>query len=151
MRAVVQRVSRAEVRVDGEGVAAIDRGLLVLVGVGRGDTERDAAALGAKVGGLRIFTDPDGRMNLSAAEVGGAAIVVSQFTLLADVRKGRRPSFTDAADPDVAAPLVDAVAAAIEESGVPTSTGRFGAHMDVDFVNDGPVTIVIEVSDGAIS
>jgi D-tyrosyl-tRNA(Tyr) deacylase len=150
MRAVVQRVSRAEVRVDGVAVAAIGRGMLVLVGVGAGDTERDAAALGAKIGGLRIFTDPEGRMNLPAAEVGGGAIVVSQFTLLADVRKGRRPSFTDAADPVIAAPLVEAVAAAITEAGVPTSTGRFGAHMDVELVNDGPVTIVIDVAGGSV-
>ncbi len=151
MRAVVQRVSRAEVRVEGDSVAATGRGLLVLVGAAAGDTVRDAETLGAKIANLRIFTDDEGKMNLSAAEVGGAAIVVSQFTLLADVRKGRRPSFTDAADPAVAAPLVEAVAAAIEAAGVPTATGRFGAHMDVDFVNDGPVTILIEVVDGAVA
>jgi D-tyrosyl-tRNA(Tyr) deacylase len=150
VRAVIQRVSRAEVRADGETVASIGPGLLALVGVATGDTSEDAAVLGAKIAALRVFTDSEGKMNRSVAEVGGSVIVVSQFTLLADVHKGRRPSFTSSAAPEVAAPLVDAVGAAIAATGVPVGTGRFGAHMDVDLVNDGPVTITLEVVGGSV-
>jgi D-tyrosyl-tRNA(Tyr) deacylase len=150
MRAVVQRVTRAEVVVAGEPVGRIGRGLLVLVGVADGDGPADAEALAAKLVGLRIFPDDDGRMNRSVAEAGGEVLVVSQFTLLGDVRKGRRPSFVAAADPDVAAPLVDLVAVTIREAGVRCATGRFGASMAVDLVNDGPVTLVLEVAAGRV-
>jgi len=150
MRAVVQRVSRAEVRVGGVAVASMARGLLVFVGVAGGDTVADARILGAKIAGLRVFTDEDGRMNHSLLEVAGSAIVVSQFTLLADTRKGRRPSFTDAEDPASAEPLVDAVATEIAAAGIAVQSGRFGAHMEVDLVNDGPVTLVLEVVAGSV-
>ncbi|MFH1103754.1 MAG: D-aminoacyl-tRNA deacylase [Actinomycetota bacterium] len=150
MRAVIQRVSRADVRVDGAAVASIGSGVVVLVGVAAGDTAADADALGAKIAALRIFPDQVGKMNLSLTDTGGSAIVVSQFTLLADVRRGRRPSFTGAEDPERAAPLVDRVAGAIAASGVPVRSGRFGEHMEVDLVNDGPVTIVLEVLGGMV-
>ena len=150
MRAVIQRVSRADVRVDGAAVASIGGGVVVLVGVAAGDTAADADALGAKIAALRIFPDQVGKMNLSLTDTGGSAIVVSQFTLLADVRRGRRPSFTGAEDPERAAPLVDRVAGAIAASGVPVRSGRFGEHMEVDLVNDGPVTIVLEVLGGMV-
>src|SRR3972149_12071007 len=155
MRAVVQRGARAEVRVGGVAVASMARGLLVFVGVAGGDTVADARILGAKIAGLRVFTDEDGRMNHSLLEVAGSAIVVSQFTLLADTRKGRRPSFTDAEDPASAEPLVDAVAteiaaAGIAAAGIAVQSGRFGAHMEVDLVNDGPVTLVLEVVAGSV-
>lgn len=150
MRAVIQRVSRADVRVDGAVVASIGSGVVVLVGVAAGDTAADADALGAKIAALRIFIDQVGKMNLSLTDTGGSAIVVSQFTLLADVRRGRRPSFTGAEDPERAAPLVDRVAGAIAASGVPVRSGRFGEHMEVDLVNDGPVTIVLEVRGGTV-
>ena len=144
MRSVLQRVSRASVTVGGERVAAIGRGLLVLVGVARTDTEAEARKLARKAVELRIFPDAAGRFNLSLLEVGGEALVVSQFTLLADARRGRRPSFSEAAPPEVAEPLVEAFAQAMREAGVPTQTGRFGAMMDVNLVNDGPVTIVLD-------
>jgi D-tyrosyl-tRNA(Tyr) deacylase len=147
---VIQRVSRADVRVDGAAVASIGSGVVVLVGVAAGDTAADADALGAKIAALRIFPDQVGKMNLSLTDTGGSAIVVSQFTLLADVRRGRRPSFTGAEDPERAAPLVDRVAGAIAASGVPVRSGRFGEHMEVDLVNDGPVTIVLEVLGGMV-
>jgi len=150
MRAVLQRVASASVVVDGVTVGAIDGGLLVLVGVEEGDGSAEARALAAKLVGLRIFGDDEGRMNRSVADAGGGVLVVSQFTLLGDVRKGRRPSFTRAADPDVAAPLVELIAAEIRRAGVVCATGRFGAHMDVALVNDGPVTIVIDVHDGRV-
>ena len=150
MRAVIQRVSRADVRIDGAAVASIGSGVVVLVGVAAGDTAADADALGAKIAALRIFTDQAGKMNLSLTDTGGSAIVVSQFTLLADVRRGRRPSFTGAEDPERAAPLVDRVAGALAASGVPVRSGRFGEHMEVDLVNDGPVTIVLEVLGGMV-
>ncbi|HEX9978332.1 MAG TPA: D-aminoacyl-tRNA deacylase [Acidimicrobiia bacterium] len=150
MRAVIQRVSRADVRVDGAAVASIGGGVVVLVGVAAGDTAADADALGAKIAALRIFPDEVGKMNLSLTDTGGSAIVVSQFTLLADVRRGRRPSFTGAEDPERAAPLVDRVAGAIAASGVPVRSGRFGERMEVDLVNDGPVTIVLEVLGGMV-
>jgi D-tyrosyl-tRNA(Tyr) deacylase len=150
MIAVAQRVSAASVVVAGESVAAIDGGLLVLVGVAPQDTAADAAAIANKLVGLRVFRDDDGKMNRSVAEVGGAVLVVSQFTLLADVRKGRRPSFVGAADPDVAEPLVQMVADRVVEQGITAATGSFGAHMEVHSVNDGPVTILIETAAGVI-
>jgi len=125
-------------------VGAIGLGLLVLLGVGHGDTEEDALTLADKTAHLRIFSDEQGRFNLSALDVGGAVLVVSQFTLLADTRHGRRPSFTDAAPPELAEPLVSRFTAAIRESGLPVATGRFGAHMIVHLENDGPVTLMLE-------
>ena len=150
MRAVVQRVSRARVVVEGDTVGEIGRGLVVLVGVAADDGPGDAAALAAKIAGLRIFPDEERRMNRSVLEVGGEVLVVSQFTLLGDLRKGRRPSFTDAARPEDAAPLVDEIAALLEQAGIRCSTGRFGAMMDVDLTNDGPVTLVIDVIGGRV-
>ena len=150
MRAVVQRVSWARVRVEGETVGEIGPGLLVLVGAAAGDTAADAAALADKLAGLRIFPDDEGRMNRSVAEAGGSVLVVSQFTLLGDLRRGRRPSFSDAAPPEEAEPLVDAVAEHLRRSGVPCATGRFRAHMEVELLNDGPVTLVLEVSGGRV-
>ena len=146
MRAVVQRVSEARVRVDDETVGAIDTGLLVLVGVTHEDGPDEARKLAAKLWGLRVFPDDAGVMNRSLAEVGGQVLVVSQFTLYGDTSRGRRPSWIDAAPPDVAAPLVDAVVAHLTELGAVVATGRFGAHMTVELVNDGPVTLILEVS-----
>jgi len=144
MRVVIQRVSSASVTVDGERVASIGRGLLALVGVAQGDGQEEAQRLARKCAEMRIFTDDEGRFNLSLLDVGGEALVVSQFTLLADVRKGRRPSFAAAAAPETAEPLVEAFAQAMREAGVRTQTGRFGARMVVELVNDGPVTIVVD-------
>ena len=150
MRAVVQRVSRAAVTVDGETTGEIGDGLLVLLGVAAGDGDADAEALAAKVAGLRVLGDEHGAMNRSVADTGGAVLVVSQFTLLADVRKGRRPSFIAAAPPEDAARLVRRFEEALAAAGVPVERGRFGAHMQVDLCNDGPVTIVIEARDGRV-
>lgn len=150
MRAVAQRVAAASVVVAGQPVAAIDEGLLVLVGVAPQDSEADAAAVARKLSGLRVFRDGDGMMNRSVVETGGAVLVVSQFTLLADVRKGRRPSFVGAADPDLAEPMVQLVADLVAAQGIPVATGSFGAQMEVHSVNDGPVTILIETTAGAI-
>lgn len=150
MRAVVQRVARASVSVDNEIVGEIDRGLLVLLGIGHNDGAADIAAFVDKLVGLRIFPDDERRMNRSVVDVGGSVLVVSQFTLLADIRKGRRPSFTDAADPEVAAALVDEAVAQIKNAGVPVAVGEFGAMMEVELLNDGPVTIVIDVTDGRV-
>jgi D-tyrosyl-tRNA(Tyr) deacylase len=150
VKAVVQRVARAAVRVDGAVVGAIDTGFLVLVGVAPGDGTADADVLAAKIAGLRVFPDDEGRMNRSVVDTGGGVLVVSQFTLYGDVRKGRRPSFTGAAAPEVAEPLVEELAHRIALHGVPVATGRFGARMEVDLVNDGPVTLVIEADGGAI-
>jgi D-tyrosyl-tRNA(Tyr) deacylase len=144
MRAVVQRVTRAAVRVGDETVGAIERGFLVLVGVAVDDDERDADALAQKVAGLRVFADADDAMNLALADVGGAVLVVSQFTLHGDVRKGRRPSFITAARGADAERLYERVAARLRESGIPVATGRFGAEMAVELVNDGPVTILVD-------
>ena len=141
MRVVVQRVTRARVTPGG----AIERGLCLLVGVSAGDDEAVVAAAAGKVSRLRIFPDDDGRFDRSLLDTGGAALVVSQFTLLADTRKGNRPSFTEAARPERAAPLVERFAAVLRELGVPVETGVFGAHMAVELVNDGPVTIVVDV------
>ena len=142
MRALLQRVSRASVTVDGQVVSRIGKGLLILLGVGHGDGEEHAAFLAEKTANLRIFEDEQGKSNLSVLDVGGEAIVVSQFTLYADTRKGNRPSFTDAALPELARPLCDRFAALLAEQGVPTQTGEFGAHMLVEIENDGPVTIL---------
>jgi D-tyrosyl-tRNA(Tyr) deacylase len=144
MRLVLQRVRRGRVSVDGRPVAAIERGLVILVGVGHGDSEEQAEALAEKVATLRIFEDAQGKTNLSLQDVGGQALVVSQFTLYADTRKGRRPSFIDAALPEAAEPLVRRFAEGLAARGVPTQTGVFGAHMLVEIENDGPVTIVLE-------
>ena len=147
MRVVLQRVQRASVTIDGEEVGAIGRGLVALVGAARGDTLDDARRLAQKTAELRIFPDAEGRFNLSLLDVAGEALVVSQFTLLADTRRGRRPSFTDAAPPEEAAPLVEEFAAALRGLGLRVATGRFGAMMAVELVNDGPVTIVLDSAD----
>jgi D-tyrosyl-tRNA(Tyr) deacylase len=150
VRAVVQRVSWARVRVGGETVGQIGSGLLVLVGAAVGDTAVDAAALAEKLAGLRIFPDGEGRMNRSVSEAGGAVLVVSQFTLLGDLRRGRRPSFSEAAPPQEAEPLVEEVVGHLRRAGVPCATGRFRAHMEVELLNDGPVTLVVEVGEGRV-
>jgi D-tyrosyl-tRNA(Tyr) deacylase len=144
MRAVVQRVSSAAVDIAGERVAEIGPGLLILVGATHGDGEAEAKLLANKAANLRIFADEAGKMNLSALDLGREVIVVSQFTLYGDIRKGRRPSFIDAAAPDVAAPLVDLFADELRGLGLRVGTGRFGAEMAVSLVNDGPVTIWID-------
>jgi len=144
VRAVVSRVAWARVLADGELTGEIGPGLLVLVGVTHGDTDADAAWLAAKLAALRVFDDDQGRMNRSLAEVGGSALVVSQFTLYGDARKGRRPSYVAAAPPELAAPLVEAVAKALAGAGVPVAVGRFGAHMLVESAGDGPVTILLD-------
>ena len=146
MRAVVSRVAWARVVADGELTGEIGAGLLVLVGVTHGDTEADAGWLAAKLAGLRVFDDGQGKMNRSVTEAGGGALVVSQFTLYGDARKGRRPSYVAAAPPEVAAPLVEAVAKALAGAGVPVATGRFGAHMLVESAGDGPVTILLDTA-----
>jgi len=144
MRAVVQRVSEASVTVDRERIGEIGAGLLVLVGVAEGDTETDAAYVAEKVVNLRVFEDDAGKMNRSLLDVGGELLAVSQFTLLGDARKGRRPSFIDAASPDVGNRLYEAFCAAVRETGVRVATGKFQAMMDVALVNQGPVTILID-------
>jgi len=144
MRALIQRVSRASVTVDNKVISQIEQGFVVLLGVGHGDGEEQAAFLAEKTANLRIFEDEQGKTNLSIMDVKGEAIVVSQFTLYADTRKGRRPSFTDAALPDVAEPLVNRFVELLRRHGVPTQTGMFGAHMEVEIHNDGPVTIWLE-------
>jgi D-tyrosyl-tRNA(Tyr) deacylase len=144
VKAVVQRVRRAAVRVDGETTGEIDGGLLVLVGVANGDGPDDAAWLARKVSELRIFSDADGKFNLALGDVGGAVLVVSQFTLLGDARKGRRPAFTQAAPPEVAEPLVRQVIDLLKETGLRVAEGRFGAKMEVESVNDGPVTLILD-------
>jgi D-aminoacyl-tRNA deacylase len=145
MRALVQRVTRASVRVGDERVGEIGPGLCILVGVTHDDTPADADKLASKVRGLRVFDDEAGVMNLSLAETGGAALVVSQFTLYGDTRKGRRPSWVAAARPELAEPLVERFAGALREFGTPVKTGRFRADMAVELVNDGPVTLLLEV------
>ena len=144
MRAVLQRVRQARVRVGDEVTGEIGPGLLVLLGVAQGDTPEQARWLAEKVVGLRIFQDGEGKMNRDVAEAGGAVLVVSQFTLYGDCRKGRRPSFIEAAPPEIAVPLYEAFVAAVRAQGVRTATGRFGAMMQVELVNDGPVTILVE-------
>jgi len=144
MIAVIQRVSRASVTVGGNRTGEIGRGLLVLLGVHKGDREEDADFLAAKIGGLRIFEDAAGKMNLACSEVGGAMLVVSQFTLCGDCRKGRRPSFDPAAPPDEATRLYNYFCARLRQQGYRVETGVFGAMMDVELVNDGPVTFVLD-------
>ena len=144
MRALLQRVSKASVTVEGQTISAIGEGLLILIGVGHGDGEEQAKFLAEKIANLRVFEDEQGKTNLSILDIRGQAIVVSQFTLYADTRKGRRPSFIDAALPDVAEPLVSRFADLLRGHGVPTQTGKFGAHMEVEIHNDGPVTIWLE-------
>ncbi len=144
MRAVVQRVSRAEVRVEGKATGAVGRGLLVLLGVAKGDGPDDARAMADKLAALRIFEDAVGKMNLSVSDVGGGVVVVSQFTLLGDARKGNRPGFSDAAPPEEANALYEAVGGHLRSRGLPVGTGVFGAHMEVELVNDGPVTILLD-------
>ena len=144
MRALIQRVRRAEVRVAGDVVGRIDAGLLVLLGVAPGDESRDALWLARRVAGLRVFADDAGRMNRDVREIGGAALVVPQFTLYGDARRGRRPDFTAAAAPGPAEPQVEAFCAALEADGVRVERGVFRAHMEVELVNDGPVTLMID-------
>ena len=144
MRALIQRVSSGKVSVDGQTIAQIGHGSVILLGIGHGDGEEQAVYLAEKIANLRIFEDDQGKTNLSVLDVGGEAIVVSQFTLYADTRKGRRPSFIYAADPVLAAPLVERFAELLRGQGVPTQTGQFGAHMLVEINNDGPVTIWLE-------
>jgi D-aminoacyl-tRNA deacylase len=147
MRAVLQRVSRAAVVIDGETVGAIERGLLVLLGIAPADTLDEAQWLAEKAAGLRIFRDEAGKMNLSVADIGGGVLVVSQFTLYGDCRKGRRPSFLDAAPPEVAVPLYEAFVNALRALGLPVATGRFGAMMQVELINDGPVTLILDTKE----
>ncbi len=144
MRAVVQRVSQAAVTVEGRRVGAIERGLLVLAGVAESDGEADADYLAEKIAGLRIFEDENGKMNRDVSEAGGAVLLVSQFTLLGDVRRGRRPSFDAAARPEKALPLYERLAARLREAGLRCETGEFQAMMQVELVNDGPVTILLD-------
>ncbi len=144
MRAVIQRVSEASVRVDGALVGQIGRGFLVLLGITHADGETEAVWLAKKVAGLRLFEDADGKMNLGLAEVGGAVLAVSQFTLYGDARKGRRPSFVEAARPEQAQPLYERFCAALAGEGIEVAQGIFQAYMQVALVNDGPVTLIVE-------
>jgi D-aminoacyl-tRNA deacylase len=146
MRIVLQRVARASVMVDGDRVAAIGRGYLLLAGVGRGDPPEEADRLAEKIVNLRLFADRDGKTNLSIADVGGEVLMVSQFTLYADLRKGRRPSWGDAEDPEVAAERVESLAAAIEARGPTVRRGVFGATMNVELLNEGPFTLVLDAA-----
>ncbi len=149
MRILLQRVSRAKVTVDAQVVGEIGPGLLLLVGVRDGDTLKEAQWLVQKCLGLRIWPDASGKMDRSVVDIGGAVLAVSQFTLYGDASRGRRPDFIQAARPDVAKPLFEAFVAGLREAGVPVETGIFGAHMEVDLVNDGPVTLLIDREAGA--
>ena len=144
MRVLLQRVSKASVTVEGQTISRIGKGLLILLGVGHGDGEEQAKFLSEKIANLRVFEDGQGKTNLSILDVKGEMIVVSQFTLYADTRKGRRPSFIDAALPEAAEPLVSRFVELLRGHGIPTQTGKFGAHMEVEIHNDGPVTIWLE-------
>ena len=144
MRAVLQRVNHGSVRVDGKVIAEIDLGMVILLGVGPDDGDDQIDTMVNKIANLRIFEDEQGKLNLSILDVGGEAIVVSQFTLYADTRKGRRPSFTHAAPPEIASPLIDRFSERLATAGVPTQNGEFGAHMHVEIHNDGPITIWME-------
>ena len=148
MRCVIQRVTRASVTVAGERVSGIQNGFLVLVGAEEGDTEVDARYCADKIAGLRVFEDADDKMNLSLKDVGGSVLLVSQFTLLADARHGRRPNFVKAARPEQAEPLCEHLREMLAEQGVPTLTGRFRTHMEVELLNDGPVTILLDSKKG---
>ncbi|MBQ3078891.1 MAG: D-tyrosyl-tRNA(Tyr) deacylase [Clostridia bacterium] len=148
MRAVVQRVTRASVDVEGERVGEIGRGYMVLLGVEDGDTDADLNYIAKKLIGLRVFEDADEKMNLSLADVGGEILLVSQFTLAGDVRKGNRPSFITAARPEIAEPMCDTLVQRIREAGIKVETGRFRTHMEVSLLNDGPVTILIDSRKG---
>ena len=148
MRCVIQRVTRASVPVAGERVSEIQNGFLVLVGAEEGDTEVDARYCADKIAGLRVFEDADDKMNLSLKDVGGSVLLVSQFTLLADARHGRRPNFVKAARPEQAEPLCERLREMLAEQGVPTLTGRFRTHMEVELLNDGPVTILLDSKKG---
>lgn len=153
MRVVLQRVSRARVTVDGRETGSIERGFLLLVEIGEGDApdgpgaDAEVARVAEKIANLRVFADEAGKMNLALADVGGGVLVVSQFTLYGDLRKGRRPSFVGAAEPSLAARRVEALAVAFEGLGLPVARGEFGADMQVDLVNDGPVTLVLDTAD----
>jgi D-tyrosyl-tRNA(Tyr) deacylase len=144
MRVVLQRVSRASVTIDGRTAGDVERGFCLLVGFTHGDTEATVDWMAEKVAGLRLFSDADGKMNLGLDEVGGAVLVVSQFTLYGDAAKGRRPSFVDAARPEQAIPLYERFVAALRARGLEVATGEFGAHMMVEILNDGPVTLILE-------
>jgi len=144
MRALIQRVTQARVVVDGATVGEINRGLLVLLGITHEDTPAQAQWLADKVASLRVFADGEGKMNRDVSEAGGAVLIVSQFTLYGDARKGRRPSFVQAAGPEKAIPLYEAFINGIKALGIPTATGRFGAMMQVELVNDGPVTLLVD-------
>jgi D-tyrosyl-tRNA(Tyr) deacylase len=150
VRIVLQRVSRASVSVEGKVVGSIADGLLLLVGIEPTDTPHDVERAVDKVSNLRIFADEGSLMNRSITETGGSALVVSQFTLISDVRRGRRPSFVGAADPGTAAPLVERLAGMLRDAGIHTETGVFGASMEVDLVNDGPVTVILEIREGRV-
>lgn len=147
MRACVQRVSRASVVVAGEVCGEIGPGLLVLLGVAADDTAGQAAQMADKIAGLRIFNDAEGKMNLSVVDIGGSLLVVSQFTLLGDARKGRRPSYTAAAPPELAEQLYEHFTALVRERGIPVATGRFRQHMEVSLLNDGPVTLLLDTAE----
>jgi len=146
VRIVLQRVERAAVRVGAEAVGSIGAGLLLLVGVGHGDDRLDLTGAARKILDLRVFQDAEGKMNLSLRELQGEVLAVSQFTLYGDTRKGRRPSYTHAAPPEVAEPVFDALVEALQAEGARVAMGRFGAHMSVELVNDGPVTLVLELA-----
>lgn len=146
MRIVLQRVSRASVRVAGETLGQIDQGFCLLVGLTHGDTPAEVDWMAEKVAGLRLFQDTEGKMNLALSDVGGAVLAISQFTLYGNAEKGRRPSFIDAARPEVAEPLYDRLVAQLREHGLVVATGQFGAMMDVEIHNDGPVTLILERS-----
>lgn len=148
MRAVVQRVTFAKVVVAGETVGEIGKGFMVLVGAEEGDGDKDRQYIEDKLSGLRVFEDEAGKMNLSVADVGGSILLVSQFTLLGDARHGRRPSFSRAARPEDAAPMLEEMAQALAQRGIPVATGRFRTHMEVSLVNDGPVTLLLDSRKG---
>lgn len=150
VRVVLQRVGRASVTVDGVVVSSIGRGFLILVGIENGDSAEDVAVAADKIAGLRVFPDEVGKMNLSIGDVSGEVLVVSQFTLLGDVKRGRRPSFTAASPPEVAAPLLDQMVATLSRMGIPTATGVFGASMSVESVNEGPVTLLFSVTNSRL-
>jgi D-tyrosyl-tRNA(Tyr) deacylase len=150
MRAILQRVSSASVRVEEEVVGEISRGILVLLAVEKGDGEEEARILAQKIASMRIFPDADGRMNLDLSSIGGAVLVVSQFTLAASLARGRRPSFNNAADPGLAQPLVESVMLRLAANGLKVAGGRFGAAMKVELLNDGPVTFCLDVRGGKV-